>query len=404
MSLLNSWVLNFPDIPANSRAHNTSIVQLDESYFLYAVRVTHLEPFEDFPGIIPGNSVHCKYPADLDYGHNFWWNNWAGHKPGWDLTYFYIGDHRINSFQKLQLQEIPGKLSSQLGVNQLYEIDVRIAKIRDRIYCYSSNLEYIYVLVYHDGILYFRTLIDRLIFRGRNLPLIDYNKGHISTMNWFYHEGVLFENYYKRQIKEYWIPSRENFITGTGSYATGNPENIEEYGANYGITPLFSFSTPHVDYNNLQIGCGHLKIHADPINFPYLPDSNIENFRNNLYLEWKQLFGEKYVRHFGATPPPYCQGFIYMLYFYILIPGEEPFKQMFISNAYLPLLNTEYKFSLIFPLGLILTGDKLIVTAGYGDYYSVALEYNVEDVINKCYHNVQDINMHNYQYLISSVK
>lgn len=82
---------------------------------------------------------------------------------------------------------------------------------------------------------------------------------------------------------------------------------------------------------------------------------------------------------------------------------------MKLSDTYLPLLLdqniTEYKFSLIFPNGLERSdNDNIVVTGGDGDYYSVILEFNLKDVIDRCIHDVQNMDMQKYDYYIIANK
>lgn len=94
-----------------------------------------------------------------------------------------------------------------------------------------------------------------------------------------------------------------------------------------------------------------------------------------------------------------------MMYFYIVnINNTVNNNSMYISDGYLPiyLSNYEdnYKFSLIFPMGLTKNEDKLIVTCGEGDYYSNVLEFSVNDVINLCKYDASNLDLTNYNYNI----
>ena len=96
---------------------------------------------------------------------------------------------------------------------------------------------------------------------------------------------------------------------------------------------MFSFSTPHIhlkneEYGDFLLGVGHTKIHAD-YHYQYKDYGpwdrrwTIENFRYNLYSNFKEQFGDKYIRHFGTTKPPKCDGYIYTMYFYILYNKDK---------------------------------------------------------------------------------
>ena len=44
--------------------------------------------------------------------------------------------------------------------------------------------------------------------------------------------------------------------------------------------------------------------------------------------------------------------------------------------------------------------DTIIVTCSVGDFYSVALEFKLQDVIDSCTHDATDLNMANYKYYL----
>lgn len=116
-----------------------------------------------------------------------------------------------------------------------------------------------------------------------------------------------------------------------------------------------------------------------------------------------------------------------MMYFYIIQLGEgnktkslfycttdrSKDSTMFMSDGYLPVPvgtigtvgTTEeyYKFSLIFPMGLVVKDDVVMVTAGSGDYYSILLKFDLESVIDSCIHNAADLDMDDYNYHIIEV-
>jgi hypothetical protein len=439
MSLLNFEYIDFlkyvfayndAGITTRYRCYNTSIVKSHDGRFIYAVRFTIITTDINFD-VIPGNSVDCRIPSNIEYGHNFWWNNWRGRYPGNDITYFFIGDHRKRQLQLLKLQSAETNLNfPRINGYEFHEHDLRLTRINNIIYCYDTSLRFISQLILNNDTLVFVPLNTYKFLTGKNIPLLDYKNKAISLIDWFYSEGVRFLICEKANGpfclvgEEYWIKSDYNpddrtnggTISGIGSYMTNKEDDIVEYGNNYGITPMFSFSTPHVNFNDITIGCGHIKIHANIDKFPYLPNSTIQNFRQNLYIQLKESYGDRYIRHFGTTMPPMCDGYIYMLFFYIINKAGKYkefniYDNMILSDAYLPLytktklpdteFDHDYKFSLIFPMGLEIDNETIIVTAGYGDFYSVALEYNVYDILSRCKHNIKNINMSHYQYYIT---
>jgi hypothetical protein len=176
------------------------------------------------------------------------------------------------------------------------------------------------------------------------------------------------------------------------------------FGINYGISPALSLGSPCIIIDDYYLGVGHIKIHSNIDKYPYLKNSNIENFRNNLYLDYKRLFGDNYIRHMGTGFPPDCYGYIYMLYFYTIeFPMGQDEAVMHISDAYLPLNrndNNLYKFSLFFPMGICNDGNNLLVSCGEGDFYSVICKFNLNDIYKLCKYNIKDMDFNNYNYYI----
>jgi hypothetical protein len=214
----------------------------------------------------------------------------------------------------------------------------------------------------------------------------------------------------------------ENYIIlGNGSYDNGIQDDKELLGTNYGIMPGFSFATPHISINDdILLGVGHIKIHSDE-KYKYIPDSNIDIFRRNLYIQMKKRFGSRYIRHLGTGN---CEGYIYMLYFYIILNYKTENYQMKLSDGPrpppslpgqdLPIYNgskypdsiydLNYKFSLIFPTGLERTNDTtIVVTCGEGDFYATALTFDLNQVINSCYYDIKNLDLRQYTYNIIDV-
>lgn len=329
---------------------------------------------------------------------------------------------------------------------------MRITLIDDKIYIYNdslSTIEHVINIIHSDDEIILETVnisIAPGLRYGKNFVLTDVIpvrsktslRCNIQYLDWFYAEGVKCAiDVWNRLDPKYTIgiddedydedeededeegdvrkniPSNPLFFRGIGSYM----DNKDDGSNNWGITPLMSFGTPLVKYNDLYIGVGHLKIHSNSETYPYIPGSNIDNFRQYIYSYMEEQYGDRYITHFGTyMEDDQCQGYMYLIYFYVLTYSYEftgplakikKWKTMHLSDGYLPLSNKtirdkdydrDYKFSLYFPMGLVLDGKTLTVSAGYGDYYSCFLEYNVDDVVTKCRHDVNHLNFNDYQY------
>lgn len=419
------------------RTFNPSIVKIDNDTFLYSVRIrsqSKKRPNED--RFIPGNDQDCTNKENV--GYNFWWNNWFY---GADRTIFVIGNHTKNDFRRMKIIKnekwgsnfYPYREITNYYVN---DGDIRLVKINDKIYLHSNNLKFVLEVTPNkitNEIVVDQAFTQVTTNQGQNQQIVDiikdeYGDEKVMFLDWYYKKiGVTFglSNPYEfNRVKYYWIKFEKFIIDGKGSHVTGLEDDIKVFGTNYGITPLLSFGTPHLHithktYGNLLLGVGHIKIHSDTTLYKYAPGSNIDSFRNNLYQDMRSQFGDKYIKHFGSGRIPDCTktGYIYMMYFYIIYDKNtnNEYQQMRLSNGYLPILldkkipdnvyDLDYKFSLIFPTGLErINPEKIVIVAGEGDFYSVGLEFKLDEAINLCKHDVKNTDMRTYEYNIIAKK
>lgn len=172
---------------------------------------------------------------------------------------------------------------------------------------------------------------------------------------------------------------------------------------------LFSFSTPilTIKHHDLEykLTVGHSKIHADSY-YNLYRYGNAEDFRDKLYETYQRLFGDSYKAHFGSSfsKNHFCDGYIYLLYFCIFVNIDGTNKCL-ISDSYLPIdqgNDNQYKFSLVFPMGLSLENNKLMVSCGEGDYYTLLLKFDLDEVINSCVHDANRIDPSKYNFHLLS--
>lgn len=458
------------------RLFNPSIAKLNNGIYLYSFRIDLIANTEN--NLKPGNDTNCiqnyhsdqndRYDKNFSSGY-FWWNNWSNPniKAG-SQTIFCIKNR--NGFEVIKSLTYP-----KCNYSRYMDIsfsDLRIFNFNNSIYLQSTNLSFIYNLIYYSSNKN-KNLALRLfnVFRpnleSKNLQVTSmgteppdgwcnenkliYTNDHphsITYIDWFLKDGVKFvkkiSEIYTNNNKyadEHYISYNKNYpLYGKGSYIISkydvpnyelmneeqltktivklNDEMKQIFKYNYGIMPALSFTSPHIHIDNKQLGIGHIKIHSDTIRYKYLNGSNIENFRNNLYNDMSAKYGDKYIKHYGSVVAPDCEGFIYMMYFYILSEpvNDKPgfFDVMKISDAFLPInlnphkkhgdydIDEGYKFSLIFPSGLEYGDDpnEIIVTAGEGDFYAIQLKFDLNEVIASCKHEVSNLPMSTYQYHI----
>lgn len=400
------------------RIFNPSIIKLDDGSYLYSFRLN--SPINN-EKIIPGNACYeddffkTLYPNEK--GKNFWWNHWGEYANYCrSITLFFRKEN--NKFKYLKYKNLSNEEKFQ---DYIVLEDIRLAKVNNIKYLYTRHLMPINeITAIHEN--YFEISNVYTIMNpghyGLNMQLIyieDDNR--VIYLDWIDTTGLYFTEliYHKPNIKHYIkFDDTKKTISGLGSIDNPNDNMLSENNINYGITPMFSFSTPlvEIEYEGKKalIGVGHIKIHSDNVKYKYKENSNIENFRNMLYTQMPKHFNNKYIKHFGADNKGNCMGYIYMLYFFILFNYDnktKTYKDMIFSDAYLPINldeKLEYRFSLYFACGLEINDGTLIVTGGEGDYYATELHFDLNEVIKLCNQDIKNPNMIQYEYFMLAYK
>ena len=424
---LNKYLDLFDDEAIPTKFFNTSMIQIDKDNYLCLIRFIASRN----KNIVPGNSNKCIPELSSRYNASFWWNSWNATE-----IIEFIGGTQVLKFNinTKEFIKIPIKQSyeSDFDIERL-EDDLRICIINGIIYIYTNNLE-IFIKCKYDNETDTLVIINYFDF---SYNIVDINMAPFDIINletnqnllyldWFYGDHILItqletgilapdKRYKHTFVKNIKINFDEKYygFFGKGSYLTENPKHIEKYKSFYGCTPGFSFTTPHIKITEngqtCWIGVGHTKIKNPIERFPYIPGSNVERFRYNLHTQMFDKYGDKYKLHMGSTSPPDCFGYIYLMYFYKLIDNGHDDYDMFISDSYLPLnlddeYNEYYKFSLIFPMGIILQNiegiDIIKVSCGEGDYYSILLDFDYNEVMKSINKNIKTLNIETYEYYL----
>ena len=413
--------------------NNTSFVKInnEQLYIVKSIRCKNCKP---------GNDKDCSPKLKLrNIGFNYPWNNW---NLAVGEYIFLLGDYRKKTFK-----EIPS-IDRGYGFDQ--DGDYRLFKDdKGTIYCYGTSLKRVIDIEYTKDLIpgykdleiinlnlnkYQRHQVGYKEFNsGKNFSLVEYkiedvNHVHLLSLDWFYSDGVYA---YERKSNEE-IPknistidtSRKNLIPyntyngfdGKGSFANKNSEDIEKYGRNYGKLPMFSFGSNFINitnkiegYKNVRISVAHSKIHSSEEKYPYEEKSNVHIFRKNIYKDMITKYKDKYIEHYGSGRAPDCDGYIYLMYFILLLEKDDGTFDMKLGNSYLPLNLDEdhkdkYKFSLIFATGIQQENEDIIITAGEGDMYSILLKFSIDSIIADCVHDVKDMNMDNYIFKVIGYK
>ena len=423
--------------------NNTSFVKINGQQLFIA-------KYFDCKNCKPGNDEKCD-PKPKNIGFNYPWNNWRNARGGY---IFLLGDYKTKKFNILEREKIPGidilgnDSEPRLFKNDILgnDNDYRLFKSdKGIIYSYGSSLYDIYEIVISDDNKKvrlehtnedYRTEPNKSCNLGKNLALVEYkiyeNHVHLLILDWFYSDGVYaFERKsgenlsihewgnrigYKKQLISYNINTG---FDGKGSFYNGIPEDIKKYGRNYGKLPMFSFGSNFIKidtkikgYKNVRISVAHSKIHSSEDKYPYISGSNVDYFRKNIYNDMINIYGDKYIEHYGTGSvlhPDGCVGWIYLMYFILLLEKEDGSFDMKLGNSYLPLnFNEEhkdkYKFSLIFATGIQQENEDIIITAGEGDMYSILLKFSIDSIIEDCIHDVTNMDMDKYLFKVIGYK
>ena len=405
---------------------------------------------------IPGNDKKCS-PELRNIGVKYPWNHWNSYRDGGGYI-FLSGDYNKKTFTAVN-RDI-GRYGDPLnnsGDYRLFKDD------KGRIYCYGTSFKNIYEIsldIDDNEITLFPPqgveVLDKEHNKDPNLPYTNYDPGknlslveykigadnhvHLLILDWFYSDGVY--AYEKNGYLDEDLNSNQKFITdrkklltsnkkliayrkklipyntnngfdGKGSFVNSEkPEDIKKYGRNYGKLPMFSFGSNFIKikgYKNVRISVAHSKIHSSEEKYPYNEKSNVHTFRKNIYKDMIDKYDDNYIKHYGAGEAPDCYGFIYLMYFILLLEKEDGTFEMKLGNSYLPLnLDKEhedkYKFSLIFATGIQQENEDIIITAGEGDMYSILLKFSIDSIIADCVHDVKDMNMDNYIFKVIGYK
>jgi hypothetical protein len=400
---LKSYIFINRFIEGYGRAYNPSIATLKDGYLVCA-RVAVSSINEE---IIPGSPTTLTVLKHNRKSQNFFWDIFQRKNFTQKTMYFKCNNDLKNCVFLTPIN--PPKSTF---------VDTRLFNNRDgSVYTYTPGdtnfMQQVLKVEATDssGTIEFSKKVDENIDGyGKNFGVFEIKDDTYSYLDWFDKKGLYYSTVNRadgktKEIKYLKYKNSEYPILGSGSLEADG----DNAGKNSGITPLFSFSTPNVFVDDKFIGIGHIKINNDPSE-SYKTGSNIDIFKNNLEDEFKNNYGDDYIRfeaNFLMNFPSGYNLFIYLLYFYSFKRDPQGnIVDFTISNSFLPVPAPNeggpYRFSLIFPTGLTLSRDKktLIIMAGYGDFHSVVMKIPVQDALNLSVHNVQNLDLSNYRYQI----
>lgn len=408
----------FIELPVNFIYFNTSITKLNDDCFLYAIRCNpQMNKHNVIPGVCallmtdqvnPQNDMLWKADMflvgiNIKRGKNFWWRNWGLYIDDM-TTIFVIGNHRKNEYMICNMITTHENPFFSERIFKSFGNDDRLIKYNDEIYIHSNNLNNIVKLnvdienntIYCTKMLSYFLNIDKLMLFGQNYGIVTINN-KVIILDGFIHGNFSYHTIYldnnnnvTRKLKTNKLFTHSDLHMKCVPY-NNHTCNIEN------VMPIFSVGPAviiTIEDKKYILCVGHIKIN-------YFFDHKMDNIREFI-IKTKELMETKYKNTF-------CQHdrYIYTMCFYLCeLNNNCQITNITMSKSILPVFssfNKDYNFSLFFPMGIEICDDTVIVTGGYGDYYSVVIELEFNDVINMCEYNIKEFDFEKYNYDFSEI-
>lgn len=409
-------------------------IMISVRYTIRSVYGDDLKSNVDRCNIIPGNSPSCT--NIINKSDNFIWLYFDKHDAVFQFNVLLVGSYNKNKFTVDKT--IKPRFFTEKTAYKLIE-DVRLFNVNNKMYIHMTSLISFYEIqiVNNNIVIASNNLGIDNRSRGMNYAFLSFQetKNKISGNDQYIFTFIDWYEYFmgvKKALRVYDIVIDKTYYVG------GELQKSQSLSKLYGIKPeirflvdfikdvpigkhyhskygMFSFSTPTVetdeknDYDFDKIGIGHVKIvFPSPINNL---ESNEQKFAHDAYFQFPFKFGNKYIQNQARLSTSYeghklCEGYIYLLYFYRIIKKTKDSKfEMHLSDGYLPINLSEqavnkYKFSLIFPMGIIMKDNQLLMSFGEGDYYTGIISFNKEDVLKSIKHTSLDLDLKSYKYYL----
>lgn len=408
---------------------NMAMCRIKKNKCLFSIRI--LSPIESYFGeeIIPGNYSNMsleyiqqllkkrkeedpKYNTDVKIGKNFMWNNWMNVLI--DNTIFFVGKIENDSIiidKKIMPVVIYNKKIStkeEHKKNFMYS-DVRIFKKNKTIYIYDGMISSIYTVEIKNNNIHlsYNNTFGKKMYSKNLLCSVNenYTNQYVNKYdkNWSFVDIINDKEFGKSFEFLNWYDRDSSCVTSTIVQINGykcrkdifikmKKDIIPVYGNEY--LPMFSFGTPFVRFkiNNKKknkgiiydgISVGHTKIR---ITKEYT-EGNLNKFISLVRDKYKNY---SYIEH---------NSYMYLIYFIRLKKYKNGKKIMKISDSFLYTNNhnKKYKFSIQYPMGIILLNNFIYVSCGEGDYYNFLLKFKSKDIKKVCTHNVHTFNEKTYE-------
>lgn len=415
---------NYVKFYENYSGFNMCSINIENGYKISCIRFIIPDKNEEI--MIPGHVNNCPYQKfPIKYkciGKNFIWNNWSNNDSNKEFhdNIILLTDENDNIIKIFHLTNYKNEIKNLCNISdkKLQIIfgadDMRICKIDNDFFLTSSDLE----IILKFNILDDYTLKINKVYSGftplgkfRNIPLYDYK---YDENNFLYSKYLFWFEYYKKESLN--VLSNGEIFEENGEifeetsdknsdflYISGQQQIIKYLssgilGVGTNDSPMFSFGTNLIKIDdNCYLGAGHIKIKTKKEE--YSKEKNHYNENSNIFMVQQIIheimiakYGDEYIYHRGSSPYG-NSGFIYMTYFYLLKNENENITFLFSDPFLIIDERMEYKFSLMFTIGIYKEDDKIVITSGIGDFYNSITKFNFDDVINMCNHNITKTNV-----------
>lgn len=377
VSILND-LPNYVAIPGQ-RGFNMSMTKIENKY-VFSVRYFNTLKALMTGKIKPGNKQDNRFPH-RKVGENFVWGMRS--KGISDCPVIFEADFdphtcKISNIGRVQYDYNIRAFSEKDACACNHIMDIRVCNINGELYIYDGAVLFIKKLNLSKAIMekdgYYNTSVCGSQQRGyvkkydKNWAIWKVDDEKFVFFHWFEKDGVYIVNVPKNNmrpcIKTKFVQFKRNSIP-----PLGDP-----------VLPMFSFTTPFISTKYGDISVGHTKI---ILSYNYNKDGKIYKFIKDV----REHFPSKgeYIEH-GS--------YIYLAYF-ILVRDNS----FYFSNSFLPVVPVDsYIFSIIFPMGIIECDDKLIVSAGIGDWANIIMRFDTAKVAASCIHDAENFNNQDYDY------
>ncbi|AUF82185.1 hypothetical protein TetV_093 [Tetraselmis virus 1] len=431
---------------------NMSMVSLDGERELYCVRLTYtikgLVTRKVVPGYLSDFETNVnKLGEDYAKGTNprkrgtaFVWDNWVD-KTEWSVLFVgSVSDSGLKVDKSIKPHAFKtGKVPSYLMAWAGDAEDFRLIKFGDRILLHDSTMTFLKEIVIRDNAIY-TSDSDKSLYNNaflcpkpkfpddnhfyfknpeKNWSLINTTEDKLYFLNWFQGENVLgvsVPEQHRKHCRQF-IP-----LTMKGDLLEGEPREGSK-------SSFFSFGTPSVSvsheftkefikkWNSSKKGGKSRSLAEKPDKIRHvIYDSMLvghtkvgkANEKYNSEFQPTIDYVESTMKKYGNKYRPHLT-YDYFMYFMRIINVQlesgKKITKMFISDSFIP-LNTKaehknkYKFSLVFPVGIIKKNNQVYVSCGEGDFYTTIMSFDEKGILDDCVHDVEFMDLSSYKYTI----